>query len=128
MRTIRLTTIRYLIVDWERSNFSISQCLFSGSSSQQIVTIRSINATSNNTVPPSNSDGASTQNSSISSGAIAGIVVGIIVPVALLVVGLALFLMRKRRKKTYTDTAELQYPLPIDPLSISPAFLAGKAW
>lgn len=110
MRTIRLTTIRYLIVDWERSNFSISQCLFSGSSSQQIVTIRSMNATSNNTVPPSNSDGASTQNSSISSGAIAGIVVGIIVPVALLVVGLALFLMRKRRKKTYTDTAELPVP------------------
>ncbi|KAI9881481.1 MAG: hypothetical protein M1830_000044 [Pleopsidium flavum] len=118
----------YLIVDWERSNFSISQCLFSESLSQQIVTIRSINATSNSNVPPSNSDSASTQNSSISSGAIAGIVVGTILFVALLVVGLALFLMRKRKKKTYsyTDTAELPVPSSYRPAEHITRFFGRK--
>lgn len=74
----------YIIADYERRNFSVSQALFPSTSvPQQIVAIRSP------------ADPAATQNA-LSAGAIAGIVVGIIA--VLLVAAAALWLIRKRRR------------------------------
>ena len=105
---LRLTSVRYLTVDWERYNFSISQCLFNEDLYQRIVPIQSVNALSNSNSGTSDTTGS--QKSSPSSGAIAGIVVGLILCVAFIILGLALFLLRKRRTKIYADTSELPVP------------------
>ena len=81
-------------MDWERSNFSISQCVFNDNMQQNLVAIKSI-ADSTNTTTSSNtkSDGKS------SSGRTIGIVVAVVVVVVLAVCGAVLFLVVKRRKK-----------------------------
>ncbi|KAF2103983.1 acid protease, partial [Rhizodiscina lignyota] len=78
----------YLIVDYERTNFSISQAVFSDPMPpSQIVSI--IEASLSN-------DDSSSSSSSLSGGAIAGIVIGAIAGVVLL--ALAGFLLFRRRR------------------------------
>lgn len=73
----------YIIADYERRNFSVSQSLFPGTSvAQQIVAIRSPSDTSDT-------------KSGLSAGAIAGIAVGIIV---ILLISTALWYIRRRRR------------------------------
>ncbi len=85
----------YLIADFERSNFSVSQALLPESStSQNLVSI----------LPPANLTLISeTADESLRGGEIAGIVIG----VAATVIGVACFvawLLRKRRRKERADT------------------------
>lgn len=86
----------YIVVDYERRNFTIGQALFPDPlPAQRIVTIQ-----------PQNSDSPS-GSSGLGAGAIAGIAVG----VAVLVIGaiLAFFFMRRRKqKKESAKTAELE--------------------
>ena len=85
---------RYLIVDWERSNFSISQCVFSDNMQQNLVAIKSIADSANTTTSsPTKTDGSS------GSGKTIGIVVAVVVVVVLAVCGAVLFFVVKRKKR-----------------------------
>lgn len=84
----------YLIVDYERRNFSINQATFSDPMpSSQIVTIHSLKS----------SNGGSS-GSSLSGGAIAGIVIGAIAGVVLIALA-AWLLFRRRRKHALNEKA-----------------------
>ncbi|KAI4204689.1 MAG: hypothetical protein LQ350_001004 [Teloschistes chrysophthalmus] len=77
----------YLVVDWERSNFSVSQCLFDPDMTQEkLISIKSVNATTTD------------QNGGSSRGKTIGIAVGVVVAIALLAGGIAAFLYVRRRK------------------------------
>ena len=81
---ISLINCRYLTVDWERNNFSLSQCIFEDNMSQKLVPITSIDAKPTN----SSSGGSST-------GRTAGIAVGVVVGVLLVVGVLAAYFFFK---------------------------------
>ncbi|KAL8801024.1 MAG: hypothetical protein Q9182_004768 [Xanthomendoza sp. 2 TL-2023] len=82
----------YLVVDWERSNFSISQCLFDPDISQQ------------NLIPIKPVNGSTYQDTGPSNGKITGIAVGIAVAVVLFVGGIAAYFFgRKRQRRHQTD-------------------------
>lgn len=94
----------YIIVDYERSNFSISQALFKDPNPQRIVTIDSVSSAKNSTaVPsatlsPSNIDSPS---SALSRGTVAGIIIG--AAAAFLMICLAvIYLYRKHSFKLST--------------------------
>ncbi|KAL8707211.1 MAG: hypothetical protein Q9220_007705 [cf. Caloplaca sp. 1 TL-2023] len=84
----------YLIVDWERSNFSISQCSFDPNISQEkLIPIKSVNGTSTQT----------DQHAGMKPGKIIGLVVGIAVAV-LILGGIAVFsYLRHRKRKCRPD-------------------------
>ncbi|OCK76062.1 acid protease [Lepidopterella palustris CBS 459.81] len=92
----------HLIVDYERSNFSISQALFPNTSvSQNLVRILPPPTVINGITPPSNSPKGS-QERSLSAGAIVGIVVGSVLAGILITTGIFL-LVAKRSKNPYDD-------------------------
>lgn len=81
MRRRSLTKARYLIVDYERNNFTVAQAVYPDTSvPQKIVTIH----------PPSSSK------SGLGKGAIAGIAIGAVVVISLLCAG-AWWVWRKKR-------------------------------
>lgn len=81
----------YVVVDYERGNFSVHQALFPASTEKQsIVTIRS--PSDNTTAVESGTSG-----NRLNGGAIAGIVVGV-VAFAALCIGLLAFLIHRRKK------------------------------
>lgn len=97
----------YLIADYERNNFSLSQCTFVAGAPSKIVTIESIadatsSADGSSTTSGGSSSGSggtsnkSSSKSGISGGAIGGIVVAAVVIIAG-VFGLLFFLRKKRR-------------------------------
>jgi hypothetical protein len=82
----------YLIVDWERGNFSLSQCLWQPNSQANIVTISSKNSTT------SGSSSAHSGVTGLGTGGIAGLIVGIVAVVVLAtVLGFCFFHRRRRR-------------------------------
>lgn len=107
-RSLAKTYRRYLIVDYERSNFSISQSLFEANNPEQLVAL-----------PPagnSTTDVSDTASSSLSLGAIIGIVIG---AVALLIVAgvAAFFILRRRKRRRQAQEAEVKRAgEPVDPM------------
>ncbi|KAL9130634.1 MAG: hypothetical protein Q9217_001248 [Psora testacea] len=98
----------YLIVDYERSNFSISQSLFESNAPQRIIAIPS----TNNTAP-----GVTRiqQSSSFPIGAIIGIVVASVV---LALAGIAAFLgIRRRRQRKRWEEHEKRKAEEFDPMA-----------
>ncbi|KAL8686343.1 MAG: hypothetical protein Q9218_007173 [Villophora microphyllina] len=97
----------YLIADYERRNFSISQCSWVENAAQKVVAIHSpVNAT------------ASTPSRSFAPGAIAGTSIGSIVAVSALVFLLYHFVIRQRRRKqtsTITENIKDSSESSIDP-------------
>ncbi|KAF2263394.1 acid protease [Lojkania enalia] len=84
----------YLIVDYERANFSIAQAAFPDPlPAQNIITIE----------PPesSSTDTPSETNSGLSTGAIAGIATGAGVVALIILAGTIIFCLRRRRVKSY---------------------------
>ncbi|KAI9892854.1 MAG: hypothetical protein M1814_001013 [Vezdaea aestivalis] len=82
----------YLIVDYERRNFSVSQTLFPENASPRVVPILNTTASSSSSAP------AKSSKKGISGGAIGGIVVGVLLGFA--IVGLLVwFLLRRRRRR-----------------------------
>lgn len=88
----------YLIVDYERQNFSISQAVFKDP--MPSASVAPIQPTSLST-----DNGSSASSSKLSGGAIAGIVIGAIAGVVLLALGAWLLFHRRRKQKA--KTAEL---------------------
>lgn len=80
----------YLTVDWERGNFSVSQCLFDpGMTQEKLIAIKSINATA-----------ISQHQGKSSAGKTIGIGVGVSVPIVLLAGAVVAFIvLRKRRRR-----------------------------
>ena len=91
----------YLMVDYERSKFSVSQYNFTENAPQQIFAITLPNATSS--TAPSTSNSQSTHG--LSSGAIAGIVIAIVA--VILMIAIAYYVLRRRRKRTAYEAAEM---------------------
>lgn len=75
----------YLTVDWERQNFSISECLFSENYQQTLVAIQ----------PPNDT----TSSGSSSTGKTVGIAVGVVVGVLVIAAAVGVFLWKKRQAK-----------------------------
>ena len=90
----KLTADRYLIVDYERSNFSISPALFTANAPTNLMTIPSLNQT---TLPP-NVTKTTKPSHSLSTGAIVGIVVAVVALLGLAAAGIFFFLRHRRRK------------------------------
>ena len=90
-------------MDYERSNFSLSQSIFVENAKQNIIPILSINDTSHNITivhqKPSNSG------RKLSSGALAGIVVAIVI-LCILVIGAIVFVVRRRRRNSEKPPAQ----------------------
>lgn len=107
----------YLIVDYERANFTVAQAVFPDPlPASNVITIRS----------PSDSDSTqtSTSSSGLGGGAIAGIVIGAIA--ALLLLALGIFFFRKHRSK---QQKEQRYELAskhISEIDSSSNVLAGS--
>ncbi|KAL8717936.1 MAG: hypothetical protein Q9225_004869 [Loekoesia sp. 1 TL-2023] len=84
----------YLTVDWERGNFSVSQCLFEPDMTpERLVPIQSVNASTTAT----NHQGGSKTGKTI------GIGVGIAVAIVMIVGGIATFILRNRRRRRHAD-------------------------
>ncbi|MCJ1393318.1 hypothetical protein MMC18_006190 [Xylographa bjoerkii] len=83
----------YLIVDWERGNFSLSQCIWPDSLGQNLVAIP---PPTNSTSPPSQPSTASTTSGSGSNTM--GIAVGVALGVLFVVSAIALFFVLRRQK------------------------------
>ncbi|KAI9870459.1 MAG: hypothetical protein M1830_004226, partial [Pleopsidium flavum] len=82
----------YLIVDWERANFSISQCVFKDVNPQRIVTISPVE-TSDSTAP--------SKGQSLSTGAIVAIAISVVFfSLGLFALALAIFFVRRKRRRT----------------------------
>ena len=82
----------YIIVDYESSNFSISQTVSKVPQSSNIVSINH-----HNHPLPSSTSAASASNEGLSGGALAGIVVGSVVGAIMITGALLFFLLRRRR-------------------------------
>ena len=81
----------YLIVDWERHNFSISQCVFQDPNPQHLIAIPPVGNTDTPVAP---------QGGSLSTGAIVAIAVAVVfVTLALIAVALAILFVKRRNKK-----------------------------
>ncbi|KAF2135461.1 uncharacterized protein K452DRAFT_363145 [Aplosporella prunicola CBS 121167] len=88
----------YLITDWERRNFSLSQRSWNSSAAQDIVSIKSLDDSSVSSGDNSSADPASrSKNKSLSGGAIAGISIGCVV-FAIIVIGAFVWIRRKKAK------------------------------
>lgn len=88
----------YLVVDYARKNFSISQAVFSDPlPATNIITISDRGSTSSGSTPTN----------PLSSGAIAGIVIGFALFIMALA-GLAVFFISRRRKRAEVSQAELE--------------------
>ncbi|KAJ4317967.1 hypothetical protein N0V94_004650 [Neodidymelliopsis sp. IMI 364377] len=105
----------YLIVDYERANFTIAQAAFPDPlPAAQVITIQ----------PPADSKAhkpsSSSSSSSLSKGAIAGLAIGITVFILLLLLAI-FFLVRKRRQGTKTRRYELAATTETTDMRSSPA-------
>ena len=94
----------YLTVDWERSNFSLSECQFIDGSTEQLVTITS--PTSTGGTIPTGPQGGPTSGTG-SNGKTIGIALGVVLAALILVGGVAFYLFQKRRKSR-TGKTELE--------------------
>lgn len=108
----------YLTIDWERKNFSISQCVFNDAAlngAPQLVAILPKDAVPSQLPSPP----AAAKSSSPSTGEIAGIVVGVIVILALLIGGFAIFKLKQRRKKNRSPEPAIIPLVPQNPSAYS---------
>ncbi|RFU34914.1 hypothetical protein B7463_g1375, partial [Scytalidium lignicola] len=86
----------YITVDYDRSNFTVSQCIWEQSAPAQLVTILPPEFTT--TAMPDSAGKSSSSSKDLSPGAIAGVVIGGIV--ALLATAVILLIIRRHRLKT----------------------------
>lgn len=102
----------YLVVDYERNWFNVSQANYSAGGQQPSVDIQTILPTdlppSSGSPPPSNSS------PDLSAGAIAGIVIGALAALALLLAALWLFHLKPRRAKRYELEGTAARPGAVD--------------
>jgi len=94
----------YLIVDYERANFTLAQAVFPDPlPAANIVTITSANKS---TAARPSSSSSSSSSSGLGTGAIAGLVVGVILALVLAILAF-LFFFRRRRSKQQQQRYEL---------------------
>ena len=84
----------YLTVDWERQNFSISECLFSQNMQQNFVAIQSPTTT--------------TKSGGSSTGKTVGIAVGVVVAVLVIVAAIGAYLWRKHKAKLESEKEQAE--------------------
>lgn len=102
--TFSLQSHRYLTVDYERSNFSLHQCIFQENVPQNLVPILSTNT--------SNTTSVGSRPSSLAAGADAGIAIGALA-IVLLAVGTWVLLWRRRRRSLESRTQDvIEAPIP----------------
>lgn len=94
----------YLTVDYERGNFSISQCLWNDGAPSEIAAIISSSYTTN--FSSTASPGKKSSSTSVSPAVVAGVVVGVIAIIAVCVLGV-LVVRRKKRPISTTPTENL---------------------
>ena len=90
----------YLTVDWERQNFSISECLFSENYQQTLVAIQSPNDT--------------TSSGSSSTGKTVGIAVGVVVGVLVIAAAIGAYLWKKQQAKRESEKEKAEKAKMLD--------------
>lgn len=102
----------YLIVDWERQNFSISQCEFSANMGTTLVAIDSASSSSGS--------------GDTSTGTKIGIAVGVVIAVIVIAAAIATFfiLKKKKAKQRAAEKAKDDYTLPDE--TIRAGFAKGE--
>lgn len=107
-----------MTVDYERGNFSVSQCLWNDGADSEITSIISPTYQTNNSdysnnsssnSPPPSSKAASVSKKHLSAGAIAGIVIAVLATLAL-TAGLTHFLLRPRRQHSPSSSKHKKVP------------------
>lgn len=98
-----LTFDRYLIVDYERSNFSVNPCIFADNAQQNISPIRSIDSSNETGTNTSNGTSSPTHYispaQSLSSPAVAGITIAAVLGLLILLACFTLFIFTIRRRR-----------------------------
>jgi hypothetical protein len=89
----------YLIVDYERGNFSVHPRVWNASAESNIVTILPPSVKQSEPSPSNTPSPDSSHSSSISGGAIAGIVIGVCIFIAAAAAAILRFMVLPRRKK-----------------------------
>lgn len=89
----------YVIVDWERQNFTVAQARFDNLNEEKLVPIlsRANEPSSDHTQP--GEETSESQSSGLGAGAIAGIVVGVVVFLAFIGTAAFLYLRKKKNQK-----------------------------
>lgn len=109
----------YLIVDYERGNFSVNPCVWDSDAASHIVSIPGVNSTSSTnstgTVGGGGGGGSSNAGNGLSIGALVGIVIGIIVIVFAVSGCLLWFLVlvpRRKKREAKEPEGQSTEPLP----------------
>ncbi|KAF2139242.1 uncharacterized protein K452DRAFT_232543 [Aplosporella prunicola CBS 121167] len=102
----------YIIVDHERANFSVSQCIFDDKASQELVGIADASSSNSDPDKDGDSDGDANDDGSLGTAAIAGLAVGLTVFVIAVgaLVGLFYWRKRYRKLKKQVDLASSESP------------------
>ncbi len=102
----------YLIADYDRGNFSISQCSWDPNAKQSVIPIYPpaplTSLTPSTPIPTSNPPSSSS--SSPSTGAIAGIVTGVVLFLLLALLTLYILVLKPRRTRKKAAAASLAHP------------------
>ena len=121
-----LSVVRYLTADYERGNFSLSQCIWDQDANESIQTIHSTNwtAQSRGNSSASTSNASSPGSSSLTTGAIVGIVIVVVLIIACVAI---LAILRHYRKWPFHKRGHPKVPeldangRPIGPMVIPPS-------
>jgi hypothetical protein len=89
----------YLIVDWERANFSISQCSWVAGAPPMLVPIYSVNDTKGGSNTPNGAQSGTATSQGPTAGAIAGIAIGVVAILAITGVLAFLYFRKKQRRE-----------------------------
>jgi hypothetical protein len=109
----------YLTVDYERGNFSVSQCTWVDGAASVIVPILSKSAAAVTTgVASASSTAISTPSSGISGGAIAGVVIAIVAVLALLAGALFWWLRRRRLQAAQAAAPTAEEETSLQPMTV----------
>lgn len=119
----------YVIVDWERQNFTVAQARFDSLNDEKLVPILSSADISNPNQTQPVKQSSKSSNTGLSAGAIAAIVVGIVVLLALIAAAVYFYSRKKKYQKVppaKDDKTDAASSIPLDHIELSDVDKFGR--